>query len=227
LIAALACRLGTRIFYFEWLEYFSLVLSMVGLVLVAGGWALLRWSGIAIGFLFFMIPFPFRVETLLSLPLQRLATRASCYLLQTFGILAVAEGNVILLENAAAIEVAQACNGLRMAVSFMAISVATALVIRRPLWERVLVVFSAVPIALLSNIARITWTGYLFTAIDQPTGRYFFHEIAGWLMMPLALGLLVLELWLISFLLKERKGAGPVFFPSPTVSRNISANPVN
>lgn len=195
--------------YVEWIEHASLLVALSGVALVAGGWKLLKWSWPAIAFLIFMIPFPYRVEIALSDPLQKLATQSSCYLLQTLGRIAVAEGNVILLENGT-IEVVQACNGLRMSVSFLAISVATAMLIQRRTWERVLVVLSAIPIALICNVVRITVTGFLSGWFSPHAGQLFFHDIAGWLMMPMALGFLALELWLIDFLLINPMAEGPV-----------------
>ena len=91
-----------------------------------------------------MIPLPYRFEVALAGPLQRIAVISSTYLLQTFGLPAVAEGNIILLSEAR-IGIVEACSGLRMLVVFFALSSAVALVIRRPFWERAVVVASAMP----------------------------------------------------------------------------------
>ena len=40
-----------------------------------------------------MMPAPYQLEVALAYPLQRVATDASTYLLQTFGLPAVAQGN--------------------------------------------------------------------------------------------------------------------------------------
>jgi len=110
-------------------------------------------------------------------------------LLQTLGMPAVAEGNVILL-NEASLGIVEACSGLRMLVVFFALSTAVALVARRPFWERVFLVFSAIPIALFTNVVRITATGVAYETVGGETGQFIFHDLAGWLMMPLALALL-------------------------------------
>lgn len=218
LLFGILCRLAGVYFYFEWLEHISLLIALGGLALLAGGWKMLGWSAAAIGFLIFMIPFPYRMEIMLSDPLQRIATKASCYLLQTFGLLAVAEGSTIQLPDTR-LEVAQACNGLRMAVSFLAISVATAIVIQRRTWERVVIVLSAIPIALLSNVLRITATGVLAPWISPTT----IHDAAGWLMMPLALGFLALELGLLSFLLYEQEGP-MLMVESPVAGKRMATS---
>jgi exosortase len=144
-----------------------------------------------------MIPLPHRIETALSLPLQRVATTASTYVLQTIGQPAVAEGNVIIINNAR-IGVVEACNGLGMLVLFFAVATAVAIVVRRSWLEKIIIVASAVPIALVANVLRITATGFLHATVGGPWVDRFFHGFAGWLMMPAALALLWLELQVLS-----------------------------
>jgi exosortase len=135
LAAGTLLRLGGSYFYFDWLEAVSLLPQLAGTALVLGGSKALRWSWPSIAFLAFMFPLPYRLETGLSLPLQRVATTASVYVLQTVGRPAFAEGNVVVV-NEARIGVVEACNGLGMMLLFFAMAAATALVVRRSLWER-------------------------------------------------------------------------------------------
>ena len=72
---------------------------------------------------------------------------------------------------------------------------------RRPLWERLIVFVSGVPIAIASNVARISVTGILFASQQSELARVVFHDLAGWLMMPFAFALLCAELWLLSRLI--------------------------
>ena len=64
-----------------------------------------------------------------------------------------------------------------------------------------LIVLSAVPIALVANTSRITVTGILHELIGSKAAHVVFHDLAGLLMMPLALGLLVAELGILDRLL--------------------------
>jgi exosortase len=208
-----ALRLAGAYFYYPALDSLSLLPSLTGLCVLLGGWPALRWTWPAIAFLVFMLPLPFVVEGAMAQPLQRLATFASTYALQTIGFPAVAEGNVVII-NDSRIGVVEACNGLGMLVIFFALSTALAFVIKRPLWEKVLVVASAVPVALLANVVRITTTAVLSETVSQEFGQAVFHDWGGWLMMPLALSLLWLELWLLDWLLHTPASAaaplGPV-----------------
>ena len=100
-----------------------------------------------------------------------------------------------------------------MLIVFFALATAFVLVVRRPWPDKLLLLASAVPIALVSNIARITLTGVLFeTGVSSEAAHAFFHDAAGWLMMPFALVLLWVELRLLSRLLidppRRRRSGG-------------------
>src|SRR5262249_3716366 len=144
-------------------------------------------------FLMFVLPWPWQFDQVLTYPLRHVATVCSTYLLQTLGLPAVARGNIIVI-NDLEVGVVEACSGLGMLMTFFALSTAVALVVRRPRLDRLLVFLSAVPIGVLMNVLRITVTVYLFEAANADLARLVFHDIAGWVMMPLALILLWLEL---------------------------------
>lgn len=197
---------GTR-YYLTWFEGLALLPELAGLALLAGGWQALRWSAPAIGFLLFMIPLPYRVEHALGEPLQALATRASTYLLQTLGIAAVAEGYVIHLDKGK-VGVVEACNGLGMLVTFFAYATGAAILIQRDLWQKVAIMLSAAPIALVANVVRIVTTGFLHEVAGGKVADAVYHDLAGWLMMPLALAIFWAELWLLPRLLVDVEPAG-------------------
>ncbi len=194
-------RIGT-------LEGLALLPYLSGLALLLGGWRILGWAWPSIAFLAFMIPLPFRVENFLGPPLQTIATTASTYLLQTLGLMAFAEGNVIQL-NEARIGVVEACSGLSMLITFVALSTAAALVVKRPLLDKIVLVASSIPVALVANIARITFTGILHDKVGGHTASTFYHDVAGWLMIPFALILYWFEIWVLAHLLIETRYEAP------------------
>jgi exosortase len=178
--------------HFEWLDALSLLPTLIGICLLAGGWRLLGWAWPAAAFLCFMLPLPFQIEIALAHPLQRVATVASTYSLQTLGLPAVADGNIILIDDLR-IGVLEACSGLGMLVTFFALSTAFAFMVRRPLVDRLILFASAIPIGVLVNVMRITVTGLLHKTAGSAIANVVFHDLAGWLMMPLAMCLLWLE----------------------------------
>jgi exosortase len=193
LALGIAMRVSSAYWFFTLMGAVALLPTLVGVVLLIGGFPAFRWAWPSIAFLVFMIPLPGFAAGLLAHPLQRIATSASTYLLQLLGIAAVADGNVILLDESK-IGVVEACNGLRMLILFFAVSAAAALLVQRTLWERLVILASAVPIALCVNIVRITVTGVLYELTTSSVAEHFFHDVGGWLMGPLAFVFLWLEM---------------------------------
>jgi exosortase len=217
LLAGIALRLVGVYFFFECLDPLSLVPCVAGLVVLVGGWTAWRWAWPAVGFLLFMVPLPFSLSVALTEPLQRLATLGSTFCLQTLGLPAIAEGNVILI-NDIELNIVEACSGLRMLVIFFALSTAVALLARRRLGEKLVIVASAVPIALVVNVLRITLTGVLYEAAGSETARHFSHDLAGWLMMPIALIFLGIELWVLRRLLSANAVPSEAVVELPTTN---------
>jgi len=191
--------------YLQSLDAMSFLLCLAGLVLLFAGRGGLLWVWPAFLLLALALPMPHQVRVGLAHPLQRLATVVSTYVLQTIGFPAVAEGNVILLREAR-IGVVEACGGLSMLIVFFALATAVAILARRPLLDRLLLVASAIPIAVIANVARIVVTSIVHDQVGADAGALC-HDLAGWLMMPLALALLALELKLLDRVLLEHRRA--------------------
>jgi len=191
------------------LEMDSFVPAVMGVFLLVGGWKTIRWAGPALAFLIFMFPLPGFLDTRLLGPLQKVATLSSTYLLQTMGIPSYSEGNRIVIGEVE-LGVVEACSGLRMLTIFAALAVAITLVTERPLWERVVIILSAVPIALASNIIRITVTALLYLTVGPDLVERVFHDLDGLFMVPLALGLLYIEFQILSNLVIDDTAAGPL-----------------
>ncbi len=203
LTLGLSLRLLATHFGMEVPDMFALIPCLAGVLLLAGGWRLFVWAGPVVAFLAFMFPLPWRVATLLLKPLQSLATGCSTYLLQAMGYGALREGNVIHIAGVP-MEVIDACSGLRMVTVFLALCGAMALIVERPLFERLLIFASAVPIALAVNVVRITATGMAYYHVGGPWIKHVFHDQAGLFMMPVAIVLLFLEIAVLNKLFVEK-----------------------
>jgi exosortase len=197
-------QLGGGYFRIGTLEGLALLPFLGAMALLLGGWPVLKWAWPSIAFLGFMIPLPWRLENALGAPLQYVATTVSTYLMQSLGFMAFAEGNVIQLSEAR-IGVVEACSGLSMLITFVALSTAAALIVKRPLLDRIGLVASSIPVALLANILRITATGILHDTVGGKVANTFYHDLAGWIMIPLALILYWFEIWILTRLLIETK----------------------
>jgi exosortase len=208
LVFALALRLVAGGLLFHQLDAIALLVALAGVVLAFGGLPWLKLTGPAILFLVFAIPLPYELERNVGGPLKSAATVSSTYLLQTCGLPAIAEGNLILIDEVK-LGVVDACSGLKMLMTFAAFSVGAVLLNSRTWFERGMVLLGIVPVAMLANILRIVATGITHTIVhDKPTNDWL-HDVYGWCMMPLGLGLLALELWILKRLVVEpvRRGA--------------------
>ena len=172
----------------------SFIISIFGLYMLVGGWHVIRWAGPALGFLIFMFPLPALLEHGVLWRLQSFASTCSTMVLQTLGVPAFQQGNVINIFGMEML-VADACSGLRMTTIFLALAVAMVFLIERPWWDKFTILLSAIPIALLVNIIRVTVTGliYYWVGNESLLARKIAHDWAGYFMMPLALGILWLE----------------------------------
>jgi exosortase len=231
-----AMQLVGAFYFVGWLSGAAIIAYIAGAAVLVGGWPGLRWAAPSIVFLVFMIPLPHRIDVLMHQPLQNVSTRASGIALQILGLPAIVEGNIIHLDDVR-LGVVDACSGLKMFIIFFCLSTAVALLAEeRHILERFAIVLSAAPIAIICNVARITATGVAYHTVGEESAQLIYHDLAGWLMMPMALLLLWGELCLLSALFIEEEPTRPAFQlsemlpgrgepPSATAHRPPRTNP--
>jgi exosortase len=195
-IAAQFVRIFGLFFMYGSAERISIVLSVAALVLLLFGLQFLRKVFTVLLFLCLMLPWPNRVQTAVTLPLQRWATSSAVFCLEMVGYEVISEGNVIHIGNIR-VAVAEACNGLRMITAFFVISGLVVLLVKRAWWEKLIVLISSLPIALFCNTIRLAVTAVFFTILEGEHWEKIFHDFGGYAMMPLALAAIVAELWLL------------------------------
>ncbi len=196
-LVAQGIRLFGLFFLYSSAENLSIVLGIAALVLLLFGWELFRKVSTVLLFLCLMLPWPNRVQAAIALPLQQWATSSAVFCLEVMGYEVIQEGNIIHIGRAT-VAVAEACNGLRMVTAFFVISGLVVLLVRRAWWEKIIVLVSSLPIALLCNTVRLTITAIAFTVLTGEHWEKIFHDFGGYAMMPLALTVIVTELWLLT-----------------------------
>jgi exosortase len=196
-VAAQAVRFFGLFFLYSSAERLSIVLSIAAMVLLLFGWKFFRKVSPIVLFLLLMLPWPNRVQTALALPLQQWATSSAVFCLEVMGYDVAHEGNIIHIGNVA-VAVAEACNGLRMVTAFFVISGLVVLLVERAWWEKLIVFVSSLPIALLCNTVRLAITAIAFTVLKGEYWEKTFHDFGGYAMMPLALAIVVGELWFLA-----------------------------
>ena len=214
-VVPLVALLAARAWLFErndqWLEWVTIPLAAACVALALGGRVLLGWAWPAIAFSCFMLPLPSQLNTAMAGPLQSLATLGSVNLLRATGLPVISEGNVIVVGGER-LEVARACNGLSMLLSFATLVTAMVALVDRPIRERVALLLSIVPLALLCNVLRIAATAWATHLAGHAVEAA--HDWAGLAMMPAALALMWLEVRVLSWVFVEVE-LGPVGPVSP------------
>jgi len=199
---------------FVYLQAFSLVPCLLGVVLLVCGWPVLRRAWFPIAFLLCAIPFPDSMYFEFTLPLRRLASRVGGAVLGLLpGVDTEVKGVVIdyMYEaRTAALNVEEACSGMRLMMAFCTLGIAMAYLGDRPLWQRLVMIACCIPIAMLCNTIRVVSTGLLHIYGYKEWSQGTAHGLLGLAMLPIALGLFALCGYVLSnlFIEEEAEAAG-------------------
>ncbi len=156
----------------------AMVTSLFGLVWFCLGSRFVRILAFPIAFLLFMIPVPDSLMSLVTLPLQLMATRISADLIGNCSIPVYREGNMLYFVGTQ-LEVAEACSGIRSIMSLTMLSLVFCYLSRERWWKKAFLVAAAIPIAILANIVRVTGTGILANYYGDKVAKGFLHEFSG------------------------------------------------
>lgn len=181
ILVLLAGLMGSEFF----LSRVSLIFTLAGIVLFLFGWGHLRILAFPIGFLLLMIPLPAIVFNKIAFPLQLLASQVGESAISAANIPVLREGNVLVLANTS-LEVAEACSGIRSLVSLITLGLVFGYFADPRGWVRALIVASTIPVAIVSNAARVAGTGILAHYYGPSAAEGFFHEFSGWIVFVVA-----------------------------------------
>lgn len=182
--------------YAFWLGLWGLALIWVG---VSG--VRLIWAGIF--YLVFMIPLPGFLYNTLSQELQLISSAVGVAVIRLFDISVHLEGNVIDL-GVYKLQVVEACSGLRYLFPLMSFGFLISYIYRGPLWQKVVIFFSTIPITVLMNSFRIGVIGVTVEHFGIAAAEGFLHDFEGWFVFMACLGVLMAEIWV--FYLFSRGG---------------------
>jgi exosortase len=174
----------------------AFVLTLIGIVLMTLGRSVFRVLAFPLLFLFLMVPLPQSLVNIIAFPLQLAAADMAVNGLHLLHIPALREGNIIHLANTQ-LFVAEACSGLRSLMALGTLGVVFAYFFRKNLIERLLLVASTIPIAILVNAFRVGLTGYLTHTYGPGAAEGAIHQLEGFFTFGLAFALLMLEAWLL------------------------------
>lgn len=168
----------------------SFLFALISLVLYFGGKNWLKPMGFPLLLLLLAIPIPLLIFNRIAFPLQLIASDYAARIINLIGIPAFREGNVIELAEMK-LEVVEACSGIRSLMSLATLAVTYVYFAEPQWWRRIAMVASVVPIAIVTNAARVTATGIMAHYRGEEAAQGFQHAFSGWLMFIVAMILLL------------------------------------
>ena len=186
------------------LQGFSFIALLAGLILATRGWATFRKASFLLLLLLLSIRLPAIILNAVTFPLQLVASSWAESILHLLNIPVFREGNVLILDKIT-LNVAEACSGLRSLASLVTAAVVVAYFLPSRWWLRVIFVLSTIPIALAANAFRVAGTGMLGEFVGQKWASGFLHLFSGWLVFVAAFCLLCGEWALFQRLSRRRR----------------------
>lgn len=201
--------LNTVQFKFAYGESLIFIAALGATVLFVGGWGLLKQTWLPIAYLFFAVPLPQRLYSQITVPMRKLSAQVATQLLNVIPDLEATVRGVVIdviyqgKPLVPSLDVAEACSGMRLLMAFVALGVAMAYLHWRPMWQRIVLLLSTIPIAILCNVVRVAVTGLIYVLWEPKYAQGIYHDLLGMLMLPLAFLFYGLLAWLMSNLFVE------------------------
>jgi exosortase len=192
----------------DFLKDLGMVITLFGVVLAMAGWEVMKIAWFPIVFLVCGLPWPGLVYSKVAGPLQQLAANVAVWTLQLTGVEASVNGTKISMigGNGAwrTLNVAEACAGMRSLMTFISVAAAVAFLSNRPLWQKIIVVLFAVPIAIFCNVMRVSGQGLLDRYVSHSLSENFAHQFVGLIMLIPAFLLILLVGWILDQIFVEQ-----------------------
>jgi exosortase len=212
----------------DFVKDFGMVVTLFGIVLMMTGWAVMKITWFPIAFLVCALPWPGLIYSKVAGPLQQLAANVAVYVLQLTGVKAYAGGTKICVfghnDVLRTLNVAEACAGLRSLMTFISVAAAVAFLSSRALWEKFIIVLSAIPIAIFCNVMRISGQGLLDHYVSQQLSENFAHAFVGTVMLIPAFLLILGVGWVLDQAFVQ-EAAPEVETPAQVLRRKVQTAP--
>ena len=156
----------------------SMVLTLCALTQIIFGTHMLKLLAFPLSYLFLMIPVPYLFVNEIVKWLMFFDAAQAAKIVQLFGVPVFLEENFIHLPNIV-LEVADSCSGIASVLALLVLGLAYAYMLPVSPILRLVVVASAVPIAVFANVLRIIITVLLAYNVGTVALDSLFHKAAG------------------------------------------------
>ncbi len=185
-------------------DYFKdlgMVITLFGVATLLAGWPVMKVAWFPIVFLVVALPWPELVYAKLAWPLQQLAASAAVGTLRIFNVDAQNFGTKILMRgehgDPRMLNVAEACAGLKSVMTFLMVAGTVAFLGSKPLWEKIVITLSAIPIAIFCNTMRVSGQGLLDYYWSHDASVGFAHQFVGLMMLIPGFFLILVVSWVL------------------------------
>ncbi len=180
-----------------------IVCSLIGLILFTLGTTFFKLLSFPLFLLLFMVPVPDSIVGIVAFPLQLFATKISAFIIAVLSIPVYQEGNMLYFVQTQ-LEVAEACSGIRSIMALTMLSVIFVYLIDGGWVPKAILIVSAIPLALIANIIRVSGTGVLAHFYGERIARGFLHEFSGLAVFAFGFVLLFMEYSLLNKVCSKR-----------------------
>jgi exosortase D (VPLPA-CTERM-specific) len=185
------------------ISLYSFLVALAGLALAFLGRRGFMTVAAPLAMLILMLPLPDVLFRNLSQVLQLISSRLGVEFLRLAGVSVYLEGNVIDLGTMK-LQVVEACSGLRYLFSLVTLGVIVAYFFRAPLWQRIWLVLSTLPITVLMNSVRIAVVGITVEHFGRSAAEGVLHDFEGLVVFMGCMVLLLAQVWLLARLSGRR-----------------------
>lgn len=182
---------------------YALILWVGGMLLVSWGWSVgwRFWPGVV--HLALMLPLPGVIYYKTTTYLQFVSSELGVWFLRLLSVPVFLDGNIIDL-GVTRLHVAEACSGLRYMFPILSFSYIFAVLYQGPAWQKMVLLLSAAPIAIVMNSIRIAIAGIIVQHYGNDWLVGFTHFFEGWVIFLSCIVILFLLAWLMLFLHPDR-----------------------
>ncbi len=185
----------------DFVKDLGMIITLFGTVLALCGWGVMKIAWFPIAFLVCALPWPGLFYSQVAMPLQNLAAQVAVGVLNICGAESERLGTKIVIYRGLLpprqLNVAEACAGMRSLMTFISVGATMAFLSSRPLWQKLILTLSGIPIAIFCNVMRVSGQGLLDHYASEKLSEGFAHQFVGMVMLVPAFFLLLGVGWVL------------------------------